>query len=93
MDRCVKSGIFGFSLMVIINIFSPIDLDFIPSFVAAILAIYVFRLGEFRDGLVVAFMTYIFGRGFWAPSIWQYYISRMNLIHHLMLTFGLCFLL
>jgi uncharacterized membrane protein YfcA len=49
--------------MVIINIFSPIDLDFIPSFVAAILAIYVFRLGEFRDGLVAAFMTYIFGEG------------------------------
>jgi len=63
MDRSIKSGIFGFSLMVGINLFLPIYLYFIPSFLAAILAIYVFRLGELREGLVAAFMTYIFGDG------------------------------
>jgi hypothetical protein len=30
---------------------------------AAILAIYIFRLGTLKDGLVAAFMTYIFADG------------------------------
>ena len=63
MDRSIESGILGFSLAVGINLFLPVYLYFIPSFLAAILAIYVFRLGELRDGLVAAFMTYIFGDG------------------------------
>lgn len=63
MDRSIMSGVFGFSLMVVINLFLPIYLYFIPSFLAAILAIYVFGLGELKEGLVAAFMTYIFGDG------------------------------
>jgi len=63
MDRSVMSGVFGFSLAVVINLFSPIYLYFIPSFLAAILAIAFFRLGELREGLVAAFMTYIFTDG------------------------------
>jgi hypothetical protein len=63
MDRSIKAGVFGFLLAIIINLFSPISLDFIPSFLAAILAIYIFRLEAFKDGLVAAFMTYVFNEG------------------------------
>lgn len=67
MDRSITAGVFGFSLAVVINLFLPVSLPiylyFLPSFLAAIFAIYFFRLGEFRDGLVAAFMTYIFGDG------------------------------
>jgi uncharacterized membrane protein len=63
MDQSIRAGIIGFSLAIIINLFSPIYLDFIPSFLAAILVIYFFRLGALRDGLVAAFMTYILSNG------------------------------
>jgi len=60
MDRSISAGIFGFLLALIINLFSPVYLYFVPSFLAAIIAIYAFRLEALRDGLVAAFMTYIF---------------------------------
>lgn len=63
MDQSIKAGVFGFLLAIMINLFLSIYLYFIPSFLAAILAIYFFRLGELRDGLVAAFMTYIFTDG------------------------------
>jgi len=63
MDRSIKAGVSGFLLAVVINLFSPIYLDFVPSFLVAILAIYIFRLGTLKDGLVAAFMTYIFNDG------------------------------
>jgi hypothetical protein len=63
MDRSITAGITGFLLAVIINVFSPINLYFVPSFLAAIIAIYAFRLEALRDGLVAAFITYIFNDG------------------------------
>jgi Flp pilus assembly protein TadB len=63
MDRNISAGILGFLLALIINLFSPTYLYFVPSFLAAIIAIYAFRIGTLRDGLVVAFMTYIFNDG------------------------------
>jgi len=63
MDRSIRAGISGFSMAITINLFSPVYLDFIPSFLAAIFAIYIFRLGTLKEGLVAAFMTYIFNEG------------------------------
>jgi hypothetical protein len=63
MDPSIKAGISGFLLAVVINLFSPVYLDFVPSFLAAIWVIYIFRLGTLKDGLVAAFMTYIFTDG------------------------------
>ncbi len=63
MDQSIKAGVLGSLLAVIINLFSPIYLYFIPSFLAALFAIYIFRLVALRDGLVAAFMTYIFNEG------------------------------
>jgi len=63
MDRSIKAGVYGFLLAVVINLFSPIYLYFIPSFLVAVLVIYVFRLGTLKEGLVAAFMTYIFCDG------------------------------
>jgi len=60
MDRSIRAGISGFLLAATINLLSPTYLDFIPSFLAAMLTIYMFRIGTIKDGLVVAFMTYIF---------------------------------
>ena len=63
MDPAIKAGISGFVLAIIINLFSPVFLYFVPSLLAAILVVYVLRLGTFKDGLVAAFMTYIFNDG------------------------------
>ena len=63
MDRSIKAGVSGFLLAVVINLFSPVYLYFIPSFLVAILVIYIFRLGTLKEGLVAAFMTYIFTDG------------------------------
>ena len=60
MDRSIKAGIYGFILAVVINLFSPTYLDFVPSFVAAILVIFIFDIDTFKEGLVSAFMTYFF---------------------------------
>jgi TctA family transporter len=67
MDRSIKAGVFGFLFAVIINLFLPVSLpmllSFVPSFLVAILAIYIFRLETLKDGLVAAFTTYIFTEG------------------------------
>jgi len=63
MERSIRAGVSGFIIAVVINLFSPVYLAFIPSFFAAIFSIYIFRLGALKDGLVAAFMTYIFNDG------------------------------
>jgi hypothetical protein len=63
MDRSITAGISGFLVAIIINLFSPVNLYFLPSFVAAILVIYFFKLQTLKEGLVAAFMTYIFNDG------------------------------
>jgi len=60
MDSSIKAGISGFLVAFIIDLSSPVYLYFVPSFFAAIIAIYSFRLGTLKDGLLSAFMTYIF---------------------------------
>ena len=63
MDRSIRAGFTGVSLALMINLFSPVYLVFVPSFVASILAIYLFRVGTVKDGLVTSFLTYIFNDG------------------------------
>lgn len=63
MDQSIRAGVAGFLLALFINLFSPINLFFIPSFLVAILVIYIYRLKTLKDGLVTAFMTYIFNDG------------------------------
>ena len=69
MDQSIKAGVYGFMLAIIINLLLaslltlPDILSFIPSFVAAIFTIYISRLETLKDGLVAAFMTYIFSDG------------------------------
>jgi hypothetical protein len=63
MDRSIRAGISGFFLAIVINLFTSGLLYFIPSFLAAMLTIYVYRLETLKDGFVTAFMTYIFNDG------------------------------
>ena len=63
MDPSIKAGVSGFLLAIAINLLSPVYLDLVPSFLVVILVIYIFRLGTLKDGLVAAFMTYIFTDG------------------------------
>jgi hypothetical protein len=66
MDQSIKAGVAGFSLAVIVNLFffssisAPIYLEFAPSFLAAIVAIFLFKVKTFKEGLVAALMTYFF---------------------------------
>jgi hypothetical protein len=63
MDQSIKAGIIGTVLAVIVNISLPVYLSFAPTFIIAILVVYIFRLDTLKDGLVAAFMTYIFNEG------------------------------
>jgi uncharacterized membrane protein len=63
MDQSIRAGIVGFVFAVIVNVFSPVYLDWVPAFILAILVIYVYRLSTLKDGLVAAFITYIFSSG------------------------------
>jgi hypothetical protein len=63
VDKGIKAGAFGTVLAVVVNIFLPVDLDFVPSFIVAIFVVYVFRLETLKDGLVATFMIYIFNEG------------------------------
>ena len=63
MDRSIRAGISGFLLALTINFLTSGLLYFIPSFLAAILIIYLYRIETLKDGLVAAFMTYIFNDG------------------------------
>lgn len=79
MDRSIRAGVFGFLLVIIVNLFSPVYLDFVPSFLIAILAIYIFRLGTLKDGLVAAFMTYIFSDGILGTiAVATYYFTNKS---------------
>jgi hypothetical protein len=67
MDRCVNAGISGALLSLFISLFFglflPVYLYFLPSFLAAIFAIYISRLGTTREGLVTSLMTFVLGDG------------------------------
>ena len=63
MDTAIRAGISGFLVALVINLFSPVFLYFVPSFLVALLAVYFYRLGTLKDGLVAAFMIYIFTDG------------------------------
>jgi pheromone shutdown protein TraB len=77
MDQSIKAGILGFVLAVMVNAFSPVYLDWVPAFVVAIFAIYVYRLSTLKDGLVTAFMTYIFSNGILGTlTLATYYASN-----------------
>jgi len=70
MEKSIRAGISGFILAIIINLFlAPfltlsLLLNLIPPFLAAMFSIYIYRLRAFKDGLLAAFMTYIFNEGF-----------------------------
>jgi len=63
MDHCIRAGIYGALIAFFLNIVSPVYLYFLPSFLAAIFAIYSSRLVTLREGLVASFMTYVFSDG------------------------------
>jgi hypothetical protein len=78
MDRSIRAGISGFFLAIIINLFTSGLLYFIPSFLAAMLIIYIYRLETLKDGFVAAFMTYIFNDGILSTiGLATYYFENM----------------
>jgi hypothetical protein len=83
VDRSIRAGISGFILAVVINlVLAPLltlsdILSFIPPFVAAIFIIYISRLETLKDGLVAAFMTYIFNEGILGTlSLATFYVAN-----------------
>jgi hypothetical protein len=77
MDQSIKAGIVGIVLAVFIDGSVPIQppLDFLPAFLIVIFAIFVFRLNTLKDGLVVAFMTYVFTNGILGTIEFAYYYA------------------
>jgi uncharacterized membrane protein YfcA len=78
MDQSIKAGIVGIVLAVFIEGSVPIQppLDFLPVFLVVIFAIFIFRLNTLKDGLVVAFMTYVFTNGILGTIEFAYYYNQ-----------------
>lgn len=60
MDQTIKAGISGVIIAVVINSLSPDYLYFLPQFIASIIAIYIYGIKTFKDGLLATFTTYLF---------------------------------
>lgn len=65
MDKLIKAGIAGFVIAVVVDLFSPVDLLFVPPFVASMIAIYFFELKAVKDAVLVALIIYIFSDWVW----------------------------
>jgi len=63
MDQSIKVGIVGTVLAVIVNLANPLYLSFLPTFIIATIVIFIYRLGRLKDGLIAAFIIYIFDEG------------------------------
>jgi len=63
MDRSIQAGFSGALIAITLNLFSLLYFYFIPSFLAALFVIYLFRLETLKDCLIASFMTYIFNDG------------------------------
>jgi len=62
IGRILQAGIMGAFISVMISSFSPpnIDLYFIPSFLASLIAIYLARARKLEEAVAIAFTVYIF---------------------------------
>jgi hypothetical protein len=67
MDQSIKAGIIGIILAIVLNISLPFYIeppfDFLPTFMVAIIVIFLYRLTTLKDGLITALMTYFFSQG------------------------------
>jgi len=63
--RDVSVGIFGAFISAMIFILSPqrVNLYFFPSFASAVFIIYIYRVREIKDALIIAFTVYLFTNG------------------------------
>lgn len=62
--RYVVVGLLGGFLSVMITLFSgETDLVFIPSFVASIIVIFMYRISELKDSLIASLSIYLFAEG------------------------------
>ncbi len=79
--RCLVIGLVGSVLSMAINLFSGIDLYFIPSFVSSIFIIYTYRVNDFRESLIATFAVYLFTDGILGTLVLgQYYILNETYI-------------
>lgn len=70
--RYLVIGLIGALLSVMISAFSGVELYFIPSFVSSILIIYVYRINDFKESLIVTFTVYLFAEGISAGFVLGY---------------------
>jgi len=61
----MRAGIVGILLAVFVStsIYIEPPLDFLPIFIIVIFVIFIFRVTRLKDGLLTAFVTYIFNQG------------------------------
>lgn len=69
--RDLSIGIFGAFLSTMIFFLSPprINLYFLPSFLSTIFVIYVYRINDIKDALIVASSVYLFTNGILGAAI------------------------
>lgn len=75
--RYLVIGLVGAFLSVMISSFTStanINMYFIPSFVSSIFIIYIYKVNDFREALIAAFMVYLFADGILGTLVLgQYY--------------------
>lgn len=64
MFRYVVVGLLGAFLSVMITVFiGNVNLFFIPSFVASVIVIFMYRISELKDSLIASLTIYLFAEG------------------------------
>jgi len=81
VQRYIFTGLIGALLSVMVNSFSSINLYFVPSFLASIFVIYVYRINGFGESLITSLMVYIFADGVLGTLVLgQYYSLQRSII-------------
>ena len=63
VEELLKAGALGIVLSVAMNVLSPANLYFLPSFLASLVAVYAFRIQRLGESLATAFMIYLMTDG------------------------------
>ncbi len=57
--KYLQVGLFGAFLSVTIQLFSFVPLYFVPSFLASVIIIYLFKVGKLKDAMITAMTVYL----------------------------------
>ena len=72
VTRFVAASLLGAMISVMIASSSTVNLFFLPSFIASVIVVYLYRMSRFEESLVTSLAIYLFADGIMAVTILGY---------------------